>query len=107
MHARSTGRGRGPQPDGVTVYVLNVDRYRGLIVSLEEPPMHITGIRWSSLILGLICLAVGIVWALQGAGLIAGSFMTRQLLWTGIGSVVALVGLVLAYRGLIGRPKRA
>ncbi len=69
--------------------------------------MHTIGIRWSSLIAGLICLAVGIVWALQGAGLIAGSFMSRQLLWTGIGSVVALAGLVLAYRGLSRRPKRA
>jgi len=69
--------------------------------------MHTIGIRWSSLIAGLICLAVGIVWALQGAGLIAGSFMSRQLLWTGIGSVVALAGLVLSYRGLSRRPNRA
>jgi hypothetical protein len=74
---------------------------------MEDLPMHPTGIRWSSLILGLICLAVGSVWALQGAGLIAGSFMSRQLLWTGIGGVVAIVGLLLAYRGLGRRLKRA
>jgi hypothetical protein len=68
--------------------------------------MHTTGIRWSNLIPGLICLAVGIVWVLQGAGLIGGSVMTGMALWIGIGTVVALVGLLLAYRGLI-RPKRA
>jgi hypothetical protein len=69
--------------------------------------MQTTGIRWPSLIAGIVCLAVGGIWALQGAGLIAGSFMTRQLLWTWIGAVVALVGLVLVYRGLGRRPKRA
>jgi hypothetical protein len=37
---------------------------------------------------------------LQGVGLIGGSFMSRQLLWTVIGAVVAVVGLALVYRGL-------
>jgi hypothetical protein len=101
MRARSNGHGRRPQPDGVTLYVLTVDRYtRGLIVSLEEPSMQTTGIRWSSLIPGLICLAVGIVWVLQGAGVIGGSVMTGMALWIGIGSIVALAGLLLTYRGL-------
>lgn len=65
--------------------------------------MATSDIRWSSLIAGIVCLLLGTIWALQGIGLIGGSFMSRQLLWTGIGAVVAVIGLVLAYRGLFHR----
>ena len=65
--------------------------------------MNTASIRWSSLIPGIILLLLGAIWALQGLGLIGGSFMSRQLLWTGIGSVVAVVGVFLAYRGLSRR----
>lgn len=63
-------------------------------------------IRWSRLIPGIICLLLGALWALQGAGFVGGSFMTRQTVWVAIGSLVALVGLVLSYRGLAGGPQR-
>ncbi|HYM49369.1 MAG TPA: hypothetical protein VET65_02240 [Candidatus Limnocylindrales bacterium] len=61
--------------------------------------------RWSALLLAVLCLAVGIVWILQGAGVLPGSFMTGQRLWLVIGIVLALVGLVLGYIGL-RRPAR-
>jgi len=56
--------------------------------------------RWASVTLGLLCLVVGGVWVLQGAGILPGSFMTGQRLWLGIGLVVAVAGLFLTYRGV-------
>jgi hypothetical protein len=56
--------------------------------------------RWSALVLALLCLLVGLVWIGQGAGLIHGSFMTGQVLWLVIGIVVAVAGILLAYVGL-------
>lgn len=69
----------------------------------EEFLVDTARIRWSSLVPGLICLLVGLVWALQGVGLIGGSFMSGRALWIGIGVIVAVIGLLLAYRGLFRR----
>jgi len=69
--------------------------------------VNTAGIRWSNFVPGLICLLAGGVWALQGAGLIGGSMMTGQTLWIVVGTLVALVGIVLIYRGLSGRTKQA
>ena len=44
------------------------------------------------MILGGLLLLIGAVWMLQGVGLVGGSFMTGQSLWTVIGAVVAVVG---------------
>jgi hypothetical protein len=44
-------------------------------------------------LLALIVLAIGVLWSLQGIGLIGGSFMTGQSQWLYIGIVTALVGL--------------
>lgn len=74
--------------------------------------IHLTGepitmnIRWSNLIAGLIVLALGTLWALQGANLVGGSFMTGQALWIWIGIPVAVIGLFLIYRGLTGRARQ-
>lgn len=45
-------------------------------------------------LLGLIVIAIGALWTLQGIGLIGGSFMTGQSQWLYIGIVTMLVGLV-------------
>jgi hypothetical protein len=58
-----------------------------------------------SLILGLVALLVGAIWIGQGAGLIAGSFMTGSRLWLIIGIVLAVIGLVLVFSGA-RRPAR-
>ena len=63
-------------------------------------------IRWASLIPGLLCLLVGLLWAMQGAGIIGGGLMAGQTLWLVIGALLAIVGLVLIYRGLAGRWQR-
>lgn len=46
-------------------------------------------------IAGIICLVLGGLWALQGVGLVGGSFMTGQSQWLVIGLCVAVVGAVL------------
>jgi hypothetical protein len=56
-------------------------------------------VRIGSLVLGAIGVLAGAVWILQGAGLLAGSFMTGQRMWLFIGIIVAIVGLALAYNG--------
>ncbi len=62
--------------------------------------------RWASLTVGVLCVIVGTVWILQGAGILLGSVMTGQRVWLGIGIVVVFGGLFLALRGLGLRPGR-
>ncbi|RRH95148.1 hypothetical protein EH240_25655 [Mesorhizobium tamadayense] len=45
-------------------------------------------------LLALIVLAIGVLWSLQGLGLVHGSFMTGQREWLYIGLVTMLVGLL-------------
>ena len=45
-------------------------------------------------LLALIVLAIGVLWSLQGLGVVRGSFMTDQSEWLYIGIVTMLVGLV-------------
>jgi hypothetical protein len=61
--------------------------------------------RIGSLIVGVIAILVGVVWILQGTGMLPGSFMTGQRMWLVIGIIVAIVGLALAYNG-IRRPAK-
>jgi hypothetical protein len=49
---------------------------------------------------GSLVTIAGVVWTLQGAGLIGGSSMTGVRLWLLIGPIVALGGLALAVTGL-------
>jgi hypothetical protein len=56
-------------------------------------------------IVGVIALIVGIVFAGQGANLIPGSSMTGDRMWLYIGLIVAIVGIILIVLGL-RRPRR-
>lgn len=55
-------------------------------------------------IAGAVLGLVGLVWVLQGVGLLQGSPMTGQGFWAGAGLVFLVVGVVLTYLG-IRRPK--
>jgi hypothetical protein len=44
-------------------------------------------------LLALIVLALGVLWSLQGLGIVQGSFMTGQAQWLYIGILTMLVGL--------------
>lgn len=50
-------------------------------------------------IAGVLCLLVGLIWTLQGANLMGGSFMTGQTQWLVIGLVVAVIGVALLASG--------
>ena len=53
------------------------------------------------LILGLLALAIGLLWIGQGTGMIAWprtSFMINQIQWAGCGAVVAALGLILIWQ---------
>jgi hypothetical protein len=64
-------------------------------------------IRLPFLIVGVVLLLLGLLWALQGANVVRGSFMSGSAMWLVIGIVVAVVGLGLGYLGLGGsRPQR-
>jgi len=57
--------------------------------------------RRSLLILGLLALAVGLLWIGQGTGLVAWpqtSFMINQIQWAGYGAVLGAVGLILIWQ---------
>ena len=64
------------------------------------------GARVVLVVVGLIALVVGGVWAGQGLNLIPGSFMTGSRMWLLIGLVVAVVGVVLVVLGLRRRAPR-
>ncbi|GGB80140.1 hypothetical protein N798_01030 [Knoellia flava TL1] len=59
------------------------------------------------LVLGLVLVVVGLVWFLQGVGVLGGSVMSGVTLWAVVGPAVALVGLSLALSGRGGRPPSA
>lgn len=45
--------------------------------------------------IGVILTIAGVIWALQGFGVIGGSFMSGDSVWAVIGPVVAVIGLVI------------
>ena len=63
-------------------------------------------VRLPFLIPGILLLLIGLVWTLQGAGILGGSFMSGKTMWLVIGIIVAVVGLVLGYFGLAPRTQR-
>jgi hypothetical protein len=58
---------------------------------------------WPFLVPGVILAAVGLIWTLQGVGLLQGSVMTGSSLWATIGPIVLIAGLVLIGIGITRR----
>jgi hypothetical protein len=53
------------------------------------------------LILGLLALALGLLWIGQGTGVVnwpASSFMIKQIQWAGYGAALAALGLILVWQ---------
>ena len=53
------------------------------------------------LILGLLALAIGLLWIGQGLGVInwpSSSFMIKEIQWAGYGAALAALGLVLIWQ---------
>lgn len=51
-------------------------------------------------ILGVIVALFGVLWALQGFGVLGGSPMSNTTTWSVIGPIVAVIGVVLAVGAL-------
>jgi hypothetical protein len=54
---------------------------------------------WLSVVIGLLLVLAGAVWALQGFDVLGGSAMSGKSMWAVIGPIVAVVGLVLLVMG--------
>ena len=57
--------------------------------------------RKALLIVGLLALAVGVLWIGQGTGVIkwpAESFMIKQIRWAGYGAGLAVLGLICIFQ---------
>ena len=60
-------------------------------------------VRLGLFIAGIVATLMGLAWALQGAYILPATFM-RGPEWIGIGSAVALAGLLLIWLSLRGGP---
>jgi hypothetical protein len=56
--------------------------------------------RWIWLIVGVLAVVVGIIWTLQGVGILGGSVMTGKIIFAVIGPIISIVGLVLVAIGI-------
>jgi hypothetical protein len=57
--------------------------------------------RRTLLIVGLIALAIGLLWIGQGTGVVAWpktSFMINEIAWAGYGAALGAVGLILIWQ---------
>jgi len=57
-------------------------------------------------VVGAVLVALGVLFTLQGVGLVGGSPMTGDPFWAAAGPVIALVGLYLAVVRRVGRRRR-
>lgn len=56
-------------------------------------------LRWGLLILGGLMVVVGGTWLLRGVGILPGSFMTGQVFWAVVGTLVLGAGAALCFLG--------
>ena len=50
-------------------------------------------------VIGVVVFLFGLLWALQGFGVVGGSPMSNTVTWSIIGPIVALIGIALAVGG--------
>ena len=58
-------------------------------------PLRIGGV-----VIGALCVLMGVVWIFQGINVLPGSFMTGDIDWSYRGGVLAVVGLVVLFLSL-------
>ena len=63
--------------------------------------------RVGAIVLAVLAVLIGAVFAGQGLGYIPGSIMTGDMKWFWIGGVMVVVGLAVGGAALLRRPKRA
>jgi hypothetical protein len=52
-----------------------------------------------AVVVGVLLVAVGALWTLQGLGYVGGSAMSGVTLWAVVGPIVAVGGVLLAWWG--------
>jgi hypothetical protein len=57
------------------------------------------------IVFGVLIVLAGIVWSLQGIGLILGSFMSNNPTWIWAGAGTAVLGAALAVFGFVSGPR--
>ncbi|MEV4176806.1 MULTISPECIES: hypothetical protein [unclassified Nonomuraea] len=55
---------------------------------------------WIFLVVGVLLVLTGLIWTLQGLGIVGGSVMSGVTTWAIIGPIVLLVGLAAGFVGL-------
>jgi hypothetical protein len=58
-------------------------------------------------VLGALIAVAGVIWTLQGLGLIGGSVMSGKTVWAIIGPLVAIAGAAMMVAGMRGRRRSA
>jgi hypothetical protein len=59
------------------------------------------------IVLGVLIILAGIVWTLQGLGVILGSFMSNNPTWIWIGAATVLFGAAIIVFGFLSGPRMA
>lgn len=57
-------------------------------------------------LLGVVVALLGLLFTLQGVGVITGSVMSNTTFWTIAGPIIIVIGLVWASTGVVGRSRR-
>jgi hypothetical protein len=63
-------------------------------------------VRVAVVVVAVLIVLIGAVFAGHGLGYIPGSFMTNDIHWFWIGSAMVVVGLALGGAVFLGRPRR-
>ena len=56
--------------------------------------------RWALIIVGILLVLIGGVWILQGSSILPGSFMSGDVFWARIGSLMLVAGAILCGLGI-------
>lgn len=56
---------------------------------------------------GVVLVLMGVLWTLQGVGVVGGSVMSGVTVWAVVGPIVALVGVFLLWRASRRAPSKA
>jgi uncharacterized membrane protein len=59
---------------------------------------EVVTMRITLIVPGVLLMCFGVIWFLQGIGVLPGSFMTGQMQWAVYGGIAFVVGVFVLYR---------
>jgi hypothetical protein len=60
-------------------------------------------VEWLKAVVGIVFVAFGVLWTLQGVNVVRGSFMSGQTMWLVIGIILVLLGVWLLWSLIASR----